>query len=59
MLSARGVALEEISRLVGHKGGSAVTEKVYRHEIRPVVQSGAVVVDRIFRQQDPGTESGS
>ncbi|WP_433187783.1 tyrosine-type recombinase/integrase [Actinoallomurus sp. CA-150999] len=45
-LSAHGVALEEISRLVGHQGGSAVAEKVYREEIRPAIQSCAVAMNR-------------
>jgi hypothetical protein len=40
--------LEEISRLVGHSS-TAVTELVYRMQIRPVVQAGAVTMDRIFR----------
>ncbi len=47
LLSDSGVPLEEISRLVGHSSTS-VTELVYRHQIRPVVQSGAVVMDKIF-----------
>jgi integrase len=50
-LSAHGVAVEEIARLIGHKGGSPVTEKVYRQEIRPVMQDGAVAMNRIFPQQ--------
>jgi hypothetical protein len=33
---------------LGHKGGSAVTEKVYRKQIRPVITTGAEVMDRIF-----------
>ncbi len=45
--SDRGVPLEEISRLVGHSG-TAVTEEVYRKQIRPVIQTGAVVMDGIF-----------
>jgi hypothetical protein len=40
--------LEEISRLVGHSG-TAVTEEVYRRQIRPVIQTGAVVMDGIFK----------
>ena len=48
LLSDSGVPLEEISRLVGHRS-TAVTELVYRKQIRPVVQSGAVAMDRIFR----------
>jgi integrase len=51
LLSDRGVPLEEISRLVGHSS-TAVTEEVYRKQIRPVVQTGAVVMDGIF-SQDP------
>lgn len=54
-----GVALEEIARLVGHKGGSAVTEKVYRQEIRPVIQGGAVAMNLIFPKEDPAGLSGS
>jgi hypothetical protein len=40
--------IEQISRLVGHSGTS-VTELVYRKQIRPVVEDGAVAMDRIFR----------
>lgn len=47
LLSDSGVTLEEISRLVGHSGTS-VTELVYRHQIRPVIQTGAVVMDALF-----------
>ncbi|MEU4329052.1 tyrosine-type recombinase/integrase [Nonomuraea dietziae] len=48
LLSADGMPIEHIARLVGHAGGSAVTEKVYRQQIRPVIQEGATVMDRIF-----------
>lgn len=47
LLSDSGVPLEEISRLVGHSGTS-VTEEVYRKQIRPVIQTGAVAMDHIF-----------
>lgn len=47
LLSDNGIPLEEISRLVGHSS-TAVTEAVYRKQIRPVLQAGAVVMDRIF-----------
>jgi integrase len=40
--------LEDISRLVGHSS-TAVTELVYRKQIRPVLQKGAVVMDQIFK----------
>ena len=42
--------IEQISRLVGHNG-SAVTERVYRHQLRPVLQEGAQAMDSLF----PGT----
>ena len=45
LLSDAGVPLEEISRLVGHSGTS-VTDLVYRHQIRPVIQTGATVMDQ-------------
>lgn len=51
LLSDNGVPLEEISRLVGHSS-TAVTEEVYRKQIRPVIQTGAVAMDRIF-SRDP------
>lgn len=51
LLSDDGVPLEEISRLVGHSS-TAVTEEVYRKQIRPVVQTGAVAMDRIFERRD-------
>ncbi|WP_327047100.1 site-specific integrase [Microbispora sp. NBC_01189] len=52
LLSDSGVALEEISRLVGHSS-TAVTEIVYRKQIRPVLQTGAVAMDRLFGGSDP------
>ena len=47
VLSDPGVPLEEISRLVGH-AGTTVTELVYRHQLKPVIQTGATVMDRLF-----------
>jgi integrase len=47
LLSDNGLPLEEISRLVGHSS-TAVTEAVYRKQIRPVIQGGAVMMDRLF-----------
>lgn len=47
LLSDRGVPLEVIFRLVGHSG-TAVTEEVYRKQIRHVIQTGAVVMDGNF-----------
>ncbi len=47
LLSDNDMPLEEISRLVGHQS-TVVTELVYRKQIRPVVQTGAAAMDRIF-----------
>jgi hypothetical protein len=47
VLSDSGVPIEQISTLMGHNG-TAVTELVYRHQIRPVVEHGAEAMDRIF-----------
>lgn len=53
VLSDAGVPLEEISRLVGHSG-TTVTELVYRHQLRPVSQTGATVMDRLFSRRADG-----
>jgi integrase len=47
LLSNSGVPLEEISRLIGHKS-TVVTELVYRKQLRPVMQAGAVAMDGLF-----------
>ena len=50
LLSDNGMAIEEISRLMGHSS-SNVTETVYRHQIRPVITTGAEVMDKIFANE--------
>jgi integrase len=53
LLSDAGVPVEKIAQLVGH-GSTTTTERVYRHQIRPVVQGGAQVMDGLFvKQGDP------
>lgn len=52
ILSDKGIPLEEISRLVGHSG-TAVTEGGYRKQIRPVIQTGATAMDKIFGTPPP------
>jgi integrase len=47
VLSDSGVSIEEISRLVDHQG-TQVTELVYRHQLKPVIQTGATVMDTLF-----------
>jgi hypothetical protein len=41
------MSIEDIADLVGHSR-TTVTEKVYRHQLRPVLLKGAVAMDRIF-----------
>ncbi len=48
LLSARGVPVEAIALLAGHKQTST-TELVYRHQIVPALTRGAEVMDEIFR----------
>ncbi len=47
LLSDQGVPIEEISRLVGHSS-TTVTETVYRHQLRPVIETGAEAMDGLF-----------
>ena len=44
VISDSDVAVEEIARLVGH-ASSKVTESVYRHQLRPVMTTGAERMD--------------
>jgi integrase len=48
IMSEQGVPVEEIARLVGHSATST-TETVYRRELRPVISTGAEVMDNVFR----------
>ncbi|MFF5227334.1 tyrosine-type recombinase/integrase [Dactylosporangium sp. NPDC000521] len=52
LLSSGGMRIEEIADLMGH-AGTRVTEAVYRHELRPVLLTGAVAMDKIFGVSDP------
>jgi len=47
LMSEGGVPVEEIARLAGHSS-TRTTETIYRRELRPVISTGAVVMDRIF-----------
>ena len=51
LLSDAGVPIEQIARLVGHTGGSAVTETIYRKQLRPVIEDGATVMDSVFARR--------
>jgi integrase len=48
ILSAHDVRLEDISDLMGHSS-TAVTETVYRHEIRAALTKGATAMNRILK----------
>jgi integrase len=47
LLSAHGVPIEVIARVVGHSG-TVTTERVYRKEILPAITGGAEAMDDIF-----------
>ncbi|MEU3270922.1 tyrosine-type recombinase/integrase [Saccharomonospora sp. NPDC006951] len=51
LLSDARVPLEDIARLCGHSG-TAVTEQVYRHQIRPVIVEAATAMDDIFDRRN-------
>jgi integrase len=54
IMSAHGdVPVEEIARLAGHSD-SRTTETVYRHELRPVIRTGAGVMDRLLGKEAEG-----
>jgi hypothetical protein len=48
-MSHRGVSIEEIARLVGH-ASTRTTEIVYRRELRPVITTGAEIMDQLFTE---------
>lgn len=50
------MSIEAIADLCGHTG-TTVTEKVYRHQLRPVLLNGAVAMDRIFAPGGAGQGS--
>ena len=52
LLSDARVPIESISRLVGHRS-TMVTETVYRKQLRPVIEDGAEVMDRILPAWPP------
>jgi hypothetical protein len=47
LLSHRDVSTEEIARLVGH-ASTRTTEVIYRRELRPVITTGAEIMDELF-----------
>jgi integrase len=57
LMSHEGVSTEEIARLVGHSS-TRTTEVIYRKELRPVINTGATIMDRLFPDSDPIADSG-
>ena len=49
-MSDNGVPIENIADLVGHDS-TAVTEEVYRHQLKPVITKGAETMNTIFNQR--------
>ena len=46
-MSHQGGSIKEIARLVGH-ATTRTTEIVYRRELRPVITTGAEIMDQLF-----------
>ena len=51
IMSDNGVPIETIADLVGH-ASTAVTEEVYRHQLKPVITKGAETMNTIFTQHN-------
>jgi integrase len=52
LMSSTGVPIEEIARLAGHTS-TRTTEIVYRRELRPILTTGAEIMDTIFKPPTP------
>jgi Epoxide hydrolase N terminus/Phage integrase family len=52
LMSSSGVPIEEIARLAGHSS-TRTTEVVYRRELRPVLTTGAEIMDTLFKTPAP------
>lgn len=58
LMSHRGVSTGEIARLAGH-ASTRTTEVVYRRELRPVITTGAEVMDKVFNKGSSPHQSRS
>jgi integrase len=56
IMSDNGVSIETIADLVGHSS-TAVTEEVYRHQLKPVITKGAETINTIFSQHNQATSA--
>jgi integrase len=50
IMSDNGVSIEQIADLVGHRT-TIVTQKVYRHQLKPVISTGATAMNAIFNKK--------
>jgi integrase len=55
LMSAGGAAVEQISHLVGH-ADTSTTELIYRHDLRPVLQTGATFMNEFASVEDIGPD---
>jgi integrase len=56
IMSDQGVSIETIADLCGH-AGTAVTEAVYRHQLKPVIKTGAETMNTIFGSSKSNSKS--
>jgi site-specific recombinase XerD len=57
IMSDNGVSIETIADLCGHSG-TAVTEEVYRHQLKPVIKKGAETMNTIFGSSTSAEDGG-
>jgi integrase len=50
IMSDNDVPIEKIADLVGHRT-TVVTETVYRHQLKPVIETGAIAMNAIMKRQ--------
>lgn len=55
LMSATGAAVEKISDVVGHSDTST-TERIYRHQLRPVIEEGATHMNTFATVADVGPD---
>jgi integrase len=58
IMSDNDVPVETIADLVGHKG-TLVTERVYRHQLKPVISKGAETMNTVFSKQKAAAQDAS
>ena len=61
LLSAAGVPLEQVADVTGHST-TRLTGEVYRHSVRPAVETARLTMDRLFASntdQDAATDGST